>query len=232
MIHKAVGKLLIVAGLVSLMVIGLALPLRAAPVAGGLSFRKSATTGTGTNTLPTIFQSPPSTTAETITPAAPSTSTTGGLIKDRFCVLTGALIFLLLLLGVLLIIRALRGRGTTESPPRPTAPTGPHLESTDASGAQRRLNLPTTDLTIGRAPESDLVITQDFPGWETVSGHHARLYQEERQGNHWIVEDLDSTNGVYVNGKRTGHNLLRDGWQLDIGGVSFVFRTGGERGEA
>ena len=156
----------------------------------------------------------------------------GNLFESRFCVLTGALILLLLLLGLLLIVRALRGRGPTEPPPRPAAPTGPCLEGADASGAQRCLDLPKTGVTIGRAPESDLVITQDFPSWETVSGRHARLYRDEERESHWIVEDLDSTNGVYVNGKRTGRNLLRDGWQLDVGGVSFIFRAGGDRGEA
>lgn len=75
---------------------------------------------------------------------------------------------------------------------------------------------------IGRDQETDLTITQDFARWETVSKYHARIY---RLTDHWIVEDLNSMNGVYVNGKRTGRNLLRDGWQLDIGGVGFVFRA-------
>lgn len=287
MIHKAVGKLFIVAGLVSLMMIGLSLPLRAASQERSIAFQESEkdrranvsrpsliTTGTVTNAMPGISQtmgasplpttsstsamSPTHTQTPTLTPTLTSTPTSGpkpsptptvtptasppptvgitGFIEDKPLIVGGVLLalFLLLLLGLLIIIRALRGKGPTQPQPypRPAAPTGPHLESTDASGAQRRLSLPTTNLTIGRAPESDLVITQDFPGWETVSGRHARLYQEERQGNHWIVEDLDSTNGVYVNGKRTGRNLLRDGWQLGIGGVSFIFRAGGERGEA
>jgi len=77
--------------------------------------------------------------------------------------------------------------------------------------------------TIGRTQENELVITQDFPGWESVSRHHARIYE---QAGHWIVEDLNSMNGVYVNEKRTGKNLLRDGWRLSIGGVEFIFRAG------
>ena len=73
-----------------------------------------------------------------------------------------------------------------------------------------------------------MVIAQDLVGWETVSGHHARIYA---QGDRWIVEDLGSTNGIYINGIRTGRNLLRDGWRLGVGGVEFVFHgnTGEER---
>lgn len=76
---------------------------------------------------------------------------------------------------------------------------------------------------MGRAPENDLVITPELAGWETVSRSHARIY---RQGENWIVEDLGSTNGIYVNGRRTGRNLLRDGWRLGIGSVVFTFHAG------
>jgi pSer/pThr/pTyr-binding forkhead associated (FHA) protein len=72
-----------------------------------------------------------------------------------------------------------------------------------------------------------LVIAQDLPGWETVSNRHARIYE---QAGRWVIEDLGSTNGVYVNGKRTGRNLLQDGWRLGIGGVEFVCRI--SKGEA
>ena len=75
---------------------------------------------------------------------------------------------------------------------------------------------------IGRGPENDLVITDDYPGWESVSRHHARIY---RQDDRWIIEDLGSTNGVYVNKRRTGRNVLRDGWRVDVGSVAFVFHA-------
>ena len=59
-------------------------------------------------------------------------------------------------------------------------------------------------------------------GAETVSRYHARLYRLER----WILEDLDSSNGIYINGQRTGRNYLRNGWEIGIGGVIFIFHTG------
>jgi len=137
----------------------------------------------------------------------------------------------LLILGLLLVLATLwRARPRPTPPPSPPPPvsTGPYLESAAAPGGQGRLHLKPDGVTIGQAPENDLVVMQDLPGWETVSRHHARIYA---QAGRWIVEDLGSMNGIYVNGRRTGRNLLRDGWRLGVGGVEFVFHasTGEER---
>jgi hypothetical protein len=134
---------------------------------------------------------------------------------------------ILLSLPILLIALALRRKEKKKPKPTPTPaapppPTGSYLESVRTAGGPRRFDLKPDGATIGRAQENDLVITQDFPGWETVSQRHAWIY---RWADRWIIEDVNSTNGIYVNGKRTGRNLLRDGWQLDIGGVEFVFRA-------
>lgn len=129
-------------------------------------------------------------------------------------------LFPLLILGLVLILWALRQRKPRPVPP--PVPGGPYLESVAPPGSPRRFYLKPDGVTIGQAPDNGLVITQEFPGWETVSRHHARIYE---QAGRWIAEDLKSTNGVYVNGRRTGRNLLRDGWQLGIGGVDFVFHA-------
>lgn len=138
------------------------------------------------------------------------------------------LLFLSLLLGFLVVRRR---RPKAPPPPTPSAPppppTGPYLESVRTPGSPRHFGLEPNGFTIGRALDNDLVITQDFPGWDTVSQRHAWIY---RWAHNWVVEDIDSINGIYVNGRRTGRNLLRDGWQLDIGGVEFVFRA--NKGEA
>jgi pSer/pThr/pTyr-binding forkhead associated (FHA) protein len=96
------------------------------------------------------------------------------------------------------------------------------LESVGTAGGPRRFILKPGGITIGRAPDNEVVITQEFPGWDTISRKHARVYQQE---GYWIVQDLNSMNGVWVNDKRTGLNLLQDGWQLRIGGVEFVFHA-------
>ena len=64
-------------------------------------------------------------------------------------------------------------------------------------------------LTVGRKPDNDIVI--DNPA---VSGHHCRI---SVQGGTHFVEDLDSTNGTFVNEKRVKKAGLHHG---DIVGVA------------
>lgn len=166
----------------------------------------------------------------TPTPTAPATPTIApptspisrlpALLSENWPWVTIICLAPLLILALLLVLWAWR---RARRRPKPRPPIGSYLESVGISGGPRRFRLKPEGITIGRAPENDLVITQDFPAWETVSRHHARIY---RQAGHWIVEDLGSMNGVYVNGRRTGRNLLRDGWRLGIGGVEFIFHAG------
>lgn len=185
---------------------------------------------------PSVTPSPSPTTKPTPTPPPPSpipeptpTPPPTGLVQllgKKWLVI--CLLPLLLILGALLVIVLIRKRRQKQqppSPPPPATPRGPYLESIDIGGEKGRFDLPPQGLSIGRGPGNDLVITEDFPDWRTVSSQHARIYQQD---NRWILEDLESTNGIYVNGKRTGRNLLQDGWQLSIGGVRFVFHAGTE----
>ncbi|MBN1180408.1 MAG: FHA domain-containing protein [Anaerolineae bacterium] len=145
-------------------------------------------------------------------------------------VLIFALMFLFALLIILILVLALRRRARPTPPPPsplpsraplPPTPGFPCLEGV-APGVPR-FDLSTGEATIGRAPENDVVISESTPGWQTVSRQHARIYRQEGL---WIVEDLQSANGIYVNGRRTGLNRLYDGWRLGIGEVEFVFRAG------
>ncbi len=56
------------------------------------------------------------------------------------------------------------------------------------------LTLPAEPLTIGRSSESGLVIRDDY-----TSTHHARLMLWSQD---WVIQDLDSTNGTFLNGTR------------------------------
>jgi hypothetical protein len=70
-------------------------------------------------------------------------------------------------------------------------------------------------ITIGRGPDSDIAVDD-----AEVSRHHARL---TRQGNDWILEDLGSRNGTFVNGQRiTGPVVLTPGAQVGLG-TSILF---------
>ncbi len=141
-------------------------------------------------------------------------------------------LFPLLFVGILLLaLRILRLRRVKrrdapqpQTPPAPSTipPPAAYLEHQDAPGVARRFDLDSTSTTIGRGASNDLIINENFANWETVSQRHAKI---SRRAMGWVIEDNNSSNGVYVNGKRTGRNLLRNGWQIDIGGVAFTFRS-------
>src|SRR5262249_25167448 len=63
--------------------------------------------------------------------------------------------------------------------------------------------------TIGRLPDNIVQIDN-----LAVSGHHARITWEQ---DHYVVEDLGSLNGTYVNNERVGKAALKHGDQVKIG---------------
>ena len=100
-------------------------------------------------------------------------------------------------------------RAAPTSPPRAPSPARamphsahPAATATSASrlvitsGAKEGMELPlgTQPLTIGRSGDSGLVIRDDY-----TSTHHARLML---LNDSWVVQDLDSTNGTFLDGAR------------------------------
>jgi ABC-type multidrug transport system ATPase subunit/pSer/pThr/pTyr-binding forkhead associated (FHA) protein len=75
--------------------------------------------------------------------------------------------------------------------------------------AVQEYSLAAPVITLGRAADNDIVISNPY-----VSSHHARL---DRHGTGYAITDLNSRNGVYVNGTRTTHHLLRHNDVLRIG---------------
>jgi pSer/pThr/pTyr-binding forkhead associated (FHA) protein len=63
--------------------------------------------------------------------------------------------------------------------------------------------------TLGRRPYNDIVIDN-----LAVSGEHAAL---QMAGHEVYLEDLDSTNGTYVNGKSIKKQLLQNGDAVEVG---------------
>jgi hypothetical protein len=70
-------------------------------------------------------------------------------------------------------------------------------------------------LTIGRSPHSDLFLDD-----VTVSRHHARVIRDE---SGYLIEDLNSLNGTYVNRKRIERHRMSDGDELQIGKFKLAF---------
>lgn len=64
------------------------------------------------------------------------------------------------------------------------------LAVTQGSLTGTTVDLGSQPILIGRAPDSTLVITDDY-----ASGRHARVYSDNGR---WFVEDLNSTNGTYL----------------------------------
>jgi type II secretory pathway predicted ATPase ExeA len=78
------------------------------------------------------------------------------------------------------------------------------------------LNLPFGAAIIGRTPENDLQIRSKF-----ISRHHAQIMSDAEQST---LEDLNSTNGVYVKGKRVKHHELKDGDIIQLGEHKLLYR--------
>jgi len=82
----------------------------------------------------------------------------------------------------------------TRADPHATAETPTRLVITSGPREGLEIDLPAEQLTIGRSSESGLVIRDDY-----TSTHHARLML---WGENWVIQDLDSTNGTYLDGTR------------------------------
>lgn len=102
---------------------------------------------------------------------------------------------------------------------RATLPPSRAVLVVEAPAASRGQEfLVTGEATVGRAPGCAIVL----PG-EYVSAHHARLV--ERDGRVW-VEDLGSTNGTLLNGRRLRRPAaMRAGDRLRIGDVELGLRV-------
>ncbi len=74
---------------------------------------------------------------------------------------------------------------------------------------------------IGRQPDNDIVLSHP-----TVSRKHARVIWNDQVGKH-LIEDLHSTNGTFVNGKRVVRPiLLRPGDTIQIGPAQLTYKLG------
>ena len=79
----------------------------------------------------------------------------------------------------------------------------------------RRVFIPRL-LTIGRAQNNDLILNTVY-----ASRRHAWVWQ---QGDHFIIEDLGSMHGTYVNGQRlTMPRFLRDKDIIIMGQTRLTF---------
>jgi pSer/pThr/pTyr-binding forkhead associated (FHA) protein len=100
---------------------------------------------------------------------------------------------------------ARRARPQRAAPPPPVRRTAPRggrgnpsqMVVTAGPLAGATIGLTDNQITIGRADDATLVLTDDY-----ASTRHARLFPQDGQ---WLVEDLGSTNGTYLDRQKVTH---------------------------
>jgi pSer/pThr/pTyr-binding forkhead associated (FHA) protein len=82
----------------------------------------------------------------------------------------------------------------------------------------RQVSLSTSGASLGRAQDNDVHVPD-----EHASRHHARI--DVQQGA-YVISDLGSANGTFVNNQRIQRQALRDGDEIRIGDTVLRFRSG------
>jgi general secretion pathway protein A len=77
------------------------------------------------------------------------------------------------------------------------------------------LTFPLGRVIVGRSPDNEIYIKSKF-----VSRHHAQLVSDE---NGCVIEDLNSTNGVFLGEKQVKKYRLRDGDTVSLGVHELVY---------
>lgn len=81
-----------------------------------------------------------------------------------------------------------------------------------------RVALDRDRLSIGRAQGTHLQLDSD-----EVSRNHAQL---TRLDDEYTIEDLQSRNGIYLNGVKVHAAVLRDGDEIQLGDVFLLYHEG------
>ena len=134
------------------------------------------------------------------------------------------LLWVFVLLAVRTIRTDLSGRPTkVATPVQPQAPkpkkgTARTLVVTAGGLQGTTVTLTQSPVTLGRADDSTLVLTDDY-----ASTRHARLLPVE---DGWQLEDLGSTNGTYLGGVKVSRPMpVRVGVPITIGKTVMELRT-------
>jgi DNA-binding NtrC family response regulator len=94
---------------------------------------------------------------------------------------------------------------------------------TQVGGRPREHVFETSTINIGAMEDNDLVISDD-----TVSRYHCRIVQEETS---YLLVDLGSTNGTFINRVRIKEAYLKPGCTLGLGTTEIKFHAADEKVE-
>jgi hypothetical protein len=102
-----------------------------------------------------------------------------------------------------------------EAPGDEPMPDGATRLLIHSAGGREFMHVLGRKTSIGRTPDNDLQLDAKF-----ISRHHAVILVGPAST---VIEDLNSTNGVHVNGRRVIRQTLRDGDQIAIGRMHYRF---------
>lgn len=98
-----------------------------------------------------------------------------------------------------------------------TTDNASRLVITSGAKAGAEFPLGRDEITIGRSSDSAIIIRDDY-----TSTHHARLML---WNGRWMIQDLDSTNGTFLNGSRvTVPTPIPLGATVKVGATTFELR--------
>jgi hypothetical protein len=117
------------------------------------------------------------------------------------------------------VTRDLRGGGASAQGPAPSPYGQLVVSAAGQTGIPVGKVFPLSPVTvIGRSTEVDVSLNDTF-----LSNEHARL---ERRNGVWVLEDLNSTNGTYLNGFEVrAATELHDGDTVRVGRVELKLRN-------
>ena len=92
----------------------------------------------------------------------------------------------------------------------------PRLVAVNGPLSGRTFYLDESRVSIGRLESNDIRLEDLY-----VSRHHSLIRNE---GDEYIIEDLNSANGTYLNGERVKTGSLNEGSIIQIGASRFLFK--------
>jgi len=139
-----------------------------------------------------------------------------GIVVLILRILIDILLFGFLAWAMLTIWRDLKAQSQSLSAPDIPTITLTRVRE-DEAGEESQPFVNQAEVTIGRSALSDYPIADD-----TVSARHARLSYHHNQ---WWVEDLQSTNGTFLNDERVSvPTVIVSGDELLCGQVSLIIK--------
>ncbi len=167
---------------------------------------------------PLVVQTPPPVSIPAPMPAPrPATPVTKSVNPLLWLSLLGAFA---LVGGSLAFLRVRRRSDSTHTGSKPKADEPPPIQAFVElrDGSDRQVDITTDCFRIGRHSDNDLTLEDS-----SLSRHHAEI-RRQKEGS-FRLSDLNSLNGVYVNGVPVDTAIIKDGDALELGDVSMDFGT-------